>query len=442
MFTWSLLMHLMSRLGAFLAFFFSNLRGFFWNRGLGHAQNFRQLVSASHKDHYLFFCSSAGEYEQGLPLARKLEEEGGEAIICFFSQSGYEFAKARGETRCFFLSPTDSYWSWKKVFETLDPKASFVVRHEVWPGFLSFASSWNQGVFLLNASKSLSANSTVQHRLKGRLFRYFRKVYFVSKHDREYFTNSLKLPPEKLLRTGDSKYDSVYERSLLKKAEASKHRDLLDKFGTVDSRLVLGSAWEKDVEAGLGALSLLKPQQAKRLQVMVALHKPEEAALKAVEQTCDRLNLSYRRLSSMEPDEGNHLPQDCPTDPYDVIVVDSVGILSELYCCGHLALVGGALHYQVHNVLEPALYSLALAYGPLYKNSGEAVLLAEAQVVNIVKDKKDLANWWTDQISCEYESGQRTGSLIKSYLGATERILADLKAEHIFYDGKTTHHQR
>ncbi|MFK7825559.1 MAG: 3-deoxy-D-manno-octulosonic acid transferase [Oligoflexales bacterium] len=437
-FAWSVCMHGIASIGTILAFFFSNLQPYFWNRGLKHAQNFRNLVSAKHKDRYLFFCSSAGEYEQGLPLARKLENAGNDVIICFFSLSGYQFAQARKEKRYFFLSPIDSYWSWKRVFRALKPKASFVVRHEVWPGFLKLASSWNEGVFLINASKSLSAKSQVQHRLKSKLFKYFRKIYFVSQHEQTYFTQNLQIPAQKLICTGDSKYDSVFERSMLKKAEAGKHQDLLDQFGKVDSRLVLGSAWEKDVELGLGALADLRQQVNKSLQVMVALHKPEEPALTAVEQDCQKLKLSFRRLSTMLPLQDK--PQDIPRAPYDVIIVDSVGILSELYCCGQLAFIGGALHYQVHNVLEPAFYALALAYGPLYKNSGEAVLLAEAKVISIIKNKNDLAKWWTDQIHTGYENGQRANALIKSYLGATEEILADLKAEHIFYDGKTTDH--
>ena len=432
-------MHGIASIGWLFAFFFSKLQPFFWNRGLKHAQNFRQLVSSNHKDRYLFFCSSAGEYEQGLPIARKLENTGGEVVICFFSRSGYEFAQARQEKRCYFLSPADSYWSWKGIFKILEPRASFVVRHEIWPGFLKFASSWRQGVFLINASKSLSAKSHLQHRLKGMLFSYFRKIYFVSEQDHEYFTQELGLPAKKLVCTGDSKYDSVYERSMLKKTEASKYRDLLARFGKIDSRLVIGSAWEKDVEVGLGALTDLKHQTSKSLQLMIALHKPEEHAVADIERSCRKLGLSSRRLSTMLLTDRQNL-QGIPQSPYDVIIVDSVGILSELYCCGDLAFVGGALHYQVHNVLEPAFYALALAYGPLYKNSGEAVLLAEAKVISIVKDKNDLANWWTDQISAGYESGQRASALIKSYLGASEEILADLKAEHIFYDGKTTHH--
>ena len=89
----------MDSIGSLLAFFIPKLQGFFWNRGLKNGQNFNQLVSSRGQETYLFFCSSAGEDEQGLPLARKLESGGGAVVICFFSRSGYDFAKARGEKR-------------------------------------------------------------------------------------------------------------------------------------------------------------------------------------------------------------------------------------------------------------------------------------------------------------------------------------------------------
>lgn len=433
-------MHLFHVFGVSLAILFSRLQPLFWNRGLRHAQNLKHLNSSNLKDRYLFFCSSAGEYEQGLPLARRLEQAGGEVVICFFSKSGYTFAQARGEKRYYFLSPIDSYWAWKKVFETLKPQASFVVRHEFWPGFLKFASVWRKGLFLINASKSLSASNQIQYRLKSKMLSYFRKIYYVSKDDHDYFTKRLGIPGKKILCTGDSKYDSVYERSLLKKTQAIKYRDLLDQFGLVDSRLILGSAWDMDVKVGLGALAQLKQQVSKKLQVMVALHKPEDQAISAVEHACKQLKLSHMRLSTMMKLEDGTAQS--PKAAYDVIIVDSVGILSELYCCGQLAFVGGGLHYQVHNVLEPAFYALALAYGPLYKNSGEAIVLAESQAASIINEKDDLIEWWTYQMNSRYASGQQASSLIKSYLGATDDIVADLKAEHIIYDGKTTRNKR
>lgn len=46
----------------------------------------------------LFFCSSAGEYEQAKPLMEQIKTKGFEPVIVFFSFSGYSFAKARSES--------------------------------------------------------------------------------------------------------------------------------------------------------------------------------------------------------------------------------------------------------------------------------------------------------------------------------------------------------
>ena len=62
-----------------------------------------------------------------------------------------------------------------------------------------------------------------------------------------------------------------------------------------------------------------------------------------------------------------HIDITCP-----ILIIDSIGLLAKLYSICDLAFVGGAMHYRVHNVLEPSCFGMPVAFGPLFDTSQEA----------------------------------------------------------------------
>jgi len=103
-----------------------------------------------------------------------------------------------------------------------------------------------------------------------------------------------------------------------------------------------------------------------------------------------------------------------------------MGMLSEVYGAAEAAFVGGALHRQVHNVLEPACHGLALAYGPFYKNSQEAVHLARAGLADVVSDAAAFAAW-LEAADKRLSRGEEPplARALDELAGASDRILAD-----------------
>ena len=430
---WSVLLAIVYPIGYFISIFHSGWRPFFKRRGL-NSKVLRKIKPL--KPRYLFFCSSAGEYEQSIPIMNRLESMGGQVIICFFSPSGAKFARARKETRPYFKSPIDMIWTWKKVFDKIQPRTTFVIRHELWPSLLFVAKYfYGNKTILLNASRNKSHSGYLNNLVKYFLMKTFFQIYVVSSDDLHFFQTTLKIKPRSLILSGDSKYDSVFERASSKKNEAKRLETILGCYKNINSRLILGSAWDKDVDLGLRALSILKKNLLLNLQIAIALHKPTPSAVYKLREKCAQHNLSSKLLSLISLEH-----QKCKTTNFipDVIIVDSMGILSELYSCAHAAFIGGAMHYQVHNVLEPACYNLALAFGPLYKNSGEAIKLVQSRCAAIVNSPEDLADWWKTQIEKNYHDGLKTGQLMSAQCGATDVIMSNLTTEQILYDREAT----
>jgi 3-deoxy-D-manno-octulosonic-acid transferase len=71
-------------------------------------------------------------------------------------------------------------------------------------------------------------------------------------------------------------------------------------------------------------------------------------------------------------------------DRFQVLIIDSVGLLSSLYRYGNIAYIGGGFGVGIHNILEAATFGLPVIFGPNYKKFKEAVdLTIEGGAVSI-----------------------------------------------------------
>ena len=62
----------------------------------------------------------------------------------------------------------------------------------------------------------------------------------------------------------------------------------------------------------------------------------------------------------------------------DVVIIDRVGVLGELYALADMAFVGGGFHSAgLHSVLEPASFGAPVLFGPRNDNSRDAALLVQ-----------------------------------------------------------------
>jgi 3-deoxy-D-manno-octulosonic-acid transferase len=92
----------------------------------------------------------------------------------------------------------------------------------------------------------------------------------------------------------------------------------------------------------------------------------------------------------------------------DIIVINTMGILAELYALGDCAFIGGALHYQVHNVLEPLAHDIPIAHGNLYRNSHEAITLVKNGIAKIITTPQQMLAWFLrvnnlkSELTCSY----------------------------------------
>lgn len=371
-----------------------------------------------------FFFSSAGEYEQGLPLILELKKRQDVFIyILFFSASGYNYAKKRLESDLFHLCPLDILWVWERFYKVLGACDSIVVRYELWPSFLHSASKYGK-LILVNAVCQKSNSSFFSLIFKRYLYSYFDKIFLVDDLFKQKFINDYKIEPDSIIISGDTKYERVLHR---KKQQLGRVVELSNKFS--DSycekkiKIIAGSVWEADIKLLFKALNILKFIYQLDIQLICVPHELSKKVLKKVEKECNRNNLSFFYFSHTK----QYISENRNKIDADIIVVDELGYLAEFYSLGHMAYVGGGIHHRVHNVLEPIAYGLAVSFGPLHQTSFEAKKLVDKDLAEVVHTVSEIVNWCSFHYDVKFMQRSALLKYVEKEQGATSKILKNLE---------------
>lgn len=367
---------------------------------------------------FLFVCSSAGEYEQAKPLMKRLQTRGDTAVfILFFSPSGIKFAQSQKETIPFALVASDRPSYWRKLGVELRPDACIFVRYELWPGMVHSLKNVAP-LFLIDGVEAPHLRKKRMARvLRASLLRPMKKIFLVGSSDEDFFKEVLNLPSEKLSLTGDSKYDRVLERMDERQEALSRLQLSLKNFLSGRRIIVLGSAWPRDLQEFMMIYRQLRELDPK-IAIIVAPHDLSAENIATMQKMLEGVRVC--RVSADGYDRA------CASD--EILLVDVLGDLPELYGCAHLAWVGGALHYRVHNVLEPACRGLYLCFGPMFETSQEAKVLVGLGLARVIHNGHEFYRWYKNLSWTTQPPHQAMWQAVVEQKGASDRIMHEIAA--------------
>jgi 3-deoxy-D-manno-octulosonic-acid transferase len=255
--------------------------------------------------------------------------------------------------------------------------------------------------------------------------RFFERAFVVALSDKEFFCRELGMDSSRVDVTGDTKYDRVRERALISDAQAAQLRDKIDRIFGPSKRLIVGSGWHKDIDLVLAVCrTLIQGGLFGGWQLVIAPHLVNEVMISWIIEKCSELNLSYCLYSQLD-----NFKEDGQSR--SIIILDKMGTLAEFYACGQAAFVGGGLHHQVHNVLEPAIRGLYLAFGPRYQNSAEARLLVDEGLAQVIDGETQLYNWWRNLIETRVSVHNALLTRVRALCGSADAIIQLLKLTDI-----------
>ncbi len=349
-------------------------------------------------------CSSLGEFEQGRPVIEqlKLQNDNIKILITFFSPSGYEVRKNYELADFVFYLPMDSAENANRFFEIVQPHLIIFVKYEFWFHYLQEAKKSNIPLLLISAIFRKNQSFFKWH---GNFYRNMLTCFthiFVQNENSVSLLNTINISNVSL--SGDTRFDRVVEI-----ANAVQSVEKLDNFLGNSKVIVAGSTWLED-DKELAHYANTKTQ----VKFIIAPHDIGP----------DRLNeclglfkhsLLYSKLSSNTPLSIN------------TIVIDNIGMLSQLYKYATVAYVGGGFGGDgVHNVLEPAVFGKPVLIGPEFEKYAEAVDLVDTGGAIVVETTLDLEKTLDKllQMDENYKNICFTSEkFVKNRVGASKKVV-------------------
>jgi 3-deoxy-D-manno-octulosonic-acid transferase len=261
---------------------------------------------------------------------------------------------------------------------------------------------------LINGSLSIASGRTkgfAKH-LLSRVYRSIDRIYAISEEDARRFREVYHLSNVEYL--GDTKYDQVVYRKKI-----AQKQELLPQGWTRNGHIILaGSIWPEDaVNIFPSFMSLLKKNP--HWKIILVPHEPTKENVR-------RMKDEFSRWNPIRFSEKEQIEQ------HRIIIVDEIGHLAGLYLYADIAYVGGSFKQGIHNAMEPAIYEIPVLYGPVHKNSYEAIQLAAEGGGFVIKNSSDLDSLlrrFTENEPERKKAGQAAGQFARRHTGATEKLL-------------------
>lgn len=369
-----------------------------------------------------FHAASLGEFEQGRPLIERIKKEYPhyKILLTFFSPSGYEVRKNYEQADIVTYLPIDTVANARKFLRAVRPVMAFFIKYEFWYNYLHILRHRNVPVYSVS---SIFRPNQIFFRPYGRQYAAVLKCFshFFVQND---LSKKLlaKIGINDVTVVGDTRFDRV-----LQIKESSKCLPLVDKFiGNKEVKsaaghskalrqvFVAGSSWLPDEEIFIKYFD-----KHSEWKLIIAPHVIANSHLQQILQLLKGKKVVFYTKATEEN-----------VADADVLIIDCFGLLSSIYHYCDVAYVGGGFGVGIHNVLEAAVWSVPVMFGPNNKRFAEAqgLLASEGgfEVDNYEMFAQVMEKFSSDKAFLQY-SGNAAGDFVKRLSGATDKVFSSIK---------------
>ena len=378
-------------------------------------QTLESKISSSDKTIW-FHAASLGEFEQGLPVMEKIKVRfpNHKIVLTFFSPSGYEVRKNNTVADVTVYLPLDTKANTQQFLKLVHPDLVFFIKYEYWPNYLNELKKLNiktylfSGIFRENQAFFKWYGSFYRDALKT--FNYF----FVQNESSKILLQRLGFNNVKI--SGDTRFDRVI--AIL---ERDNSLDFIKQFKRDSSKvgmtttIVIGSSWPKDESLLVNYIN----QTNEKIKFIIAPHNIKTEQIRELKNSISKKTILFseyvetRLIASLQE--------------YDVLIVDTIGILTKIYSYADIAYVGGGFgNSGVHNILEPATFGIPIIVGPNFSHFAEAVALVHQEGCISISNQNELNDAFSNLISNEdirHEKGHICRTFVQMNKGGTDIIM-------------------
>lgn len=388
-------------------------------RGLAGRRQSCSLVSEkiSKDDKVIWMhAASLGEYEQGLPVLEKLKETHPQhkILITFFSPSGYEVVIKKhhiADVVCYL--PFDlTHWV-KEFTQHFKTDIFFTVKYDYWYNLLQELKAQGAKVYVISA---LFYERQVFFKPYGKWFIMQLKNnvdWFFHQTKNSYaLAKTINLDNSSI--AGDTRFDRVKQIK-----ERVKEVDFIKEFKADKKLIVFGSSWEAEEN-----IAQIVSRKNKDVKLLLAPH--DLGRVENLKQIFPNA-VFYSELTVAD----SQMQQ---LSNAQVLIIDSIGLLSKLYSYADLAVVGGGFHSAgLHNILEAATFGVPVFFGNHYRKNPEADNLIAEKGGKSFSDEHFASDFILKILEDEEllkSMRENAGSFIHSQPNSTEIILKKILSEN------------
>jgi 3-deoxy-D-manno-octulosonic-acid transferase len=379
--------------------------------------------------------ASLGEFEQGRHLIEQWKQRcpSDRIVLSFYSPSGYNIRKNWPLADLVIYLPHDTKKEMNRLVNRLQPDLLILVKYDFWPNMLHVIHERNIPACLVSAR---FRSGQYLFAAWGKPFlQQIRQFRWIFVQDEESAILLKEHGIDHAVVAGDTRVDAVMRRDAIAGRDVYKRlydpsakviigggRDVYKRLYDPSAKVIIGgSTWppeEKMLAEFWKSSDFHKIRENWKL--VIAPHDISESHLVQI----DRLfGGGITRLST----SGTTIEQ--ALDQNDIIIIDSIGLLSSLYALADIAVIGGGFGKGIHNILEPAAFGLPVLFGPAFNRFNEAEAMTGIGAAFPVTDFSSLSSTLLRLCSDSQfrsESGNLAVSYMKSQMGSTDLIIRHL----------------
>jgi 3-deoxy-D-manno-octulosonic-acid transferase len=317
-----------------------------------------------------------------------------------------------------FYFPFDWAFIVRRTLNIVRPRVFVMMETEIWPNLLRVCRTRGVKTVLINGR--ISSRSYPRYRL---IRPFFRRVladvdrFCMQSEESARRLVDLGADHSRVAVTGSLKFDSLEMPAPV--AHGKPRQRVLRFFQLSPHRVVVvaGSTVRGEETAVLKAFARLKATIPSALAILAA-RQPERFG--EVERLARDAGFVTARRSDLPID----------TEPRaDVVVLDTIGELAQLYQLATVVFVGGSLvDHGGHNILEPAIFGKPIVFGPYMQNFREIrdAFIGNDAAVEVTSDR-ELENAMVELVTDPVRRarlGAAARALVEANRGAKDKTLA------------------
>lgn len=387
----------------------ANAKAKLWREGRrGLLERIERDMAREKRARLWIHAASLGEFEQARPIIEELREQRPEIaiVVTFFSPSGYEIRKDYNKADYVYYLAPDTPSNARRFVEAVAPQAAIFIKYEFWLNHLYELRRHSTSTYLVSA---IFRRNSIFFRPWGTAWRRALTSYttlFVQNEESKQLLESIGYRNATI--AGDTRFDRV--------AAIAKNRQqipIIERFKRDRRLFVAGSTWQPDEDI---LIELINSNPD--ICFVIAPHEMDQRRINHLISSVNGGAMRYTK-SCEQTDFSN----------VQVLILDTIGLLSNLYGYATWAYIGGGFGLGIHNTLEAATFGLAIAFGPKYQKFQEAKDMIALRAAKSIKSAKELKDWFAplrNDKACLEQASRAAKEYAEQNCGATNLIIGTI----------------